>query len=60
MYCKDISMKIRQSYLAKAKKGEFVQGAAPYGFVKSVSDKKMLIDEKAELYGVSSISRTVV
>ena len=47
MYCKDISMKIRQSYLAKAKKGEFVQGAAPFGFVKSVNEKKMLIDEEA-------------
>lgn len=47
LYCKDLSMKVRQSYTAKAKKGEFVQGAAPYGYVKSATEKKMIIDEEA-------------
>jgi len=47
LYCKDLSAKIRQSYLAKAKKGEFVQGAAPYGYVKNTVEKKMEIDIEA-------------
>jgi len=47
LYCKDLSMKVRQSCLSKAKKGEFVQGTAPYGFVKSDAEKKMLVDEEA-------------
>jgi DNA invertase Pin-like site-specific DNA recombinase len=47
LYCKDLSKKIRQSYMAKAKKGEFVQGAAPYGYVKCAAEKKMEIDCEA-------------
>jgi len=47
LYCKDLSKRVRQSYMAKAKKGEFVQGAAPYGYVKNSAEKKMEADKEA-------------
>jgi len=48
IYCKELSEKVRQSYFAKAKKGEFLCGVAPFGYVKSnVEKNKLLIDEEA-------------
>ncbi len=43
MYAKDISVKIRSSLHAKARKGEFLAPYAPYGFLKSPEDKHVLI-----------------
>lgn len=43
MYAKDISVKIRSSLHAKARKGEFLAPYAPYGFLKSPEDKHILI-----------------
>ena len=48
VYCKELSFKVRQSYIAKAKKGEFLCGEAPFGFVKSTEVKNSLvIDEES-------------
>lgn len=48
VYCKELSVKIRQSYAAKAKKGEYVNGTAPFGYVRSTEQKNLLvIDEPA-------------
>lgn len=43
MYAKDISVKIRSSLHAKARKGEFLAPYAPYGYWKSPEDKHILI-----------------
>lgn len=43
MYAKDISVKIRSSLHAKARKGEFLAPYAPYGYLKSQEDKHVLI-----------------
>ena len=43
MYAKDISVKIRSSLHAKARKGQFLPPYAPYGFLKSPEDKHILI-----------------
>lgn len=43
MYAKDISVKIRSSLHAKARKGEFLAPYAPYGYLKSPEDKHILI-----------------
>lgn len=48
VYCKELSQKVRQSYVAKAEKGEFLCGVAPYGFEKSATEKnKLVIDEES-------------
>ena len=48
VFAKELSFKIRQSYVAKAKKGEHVNDFAPYGYVKSSTVKnKLVIDEDA-------------
>ena len=48
MYSKELSVKIKQSHVAKAKKGEYVCGTTPYGFLR-VAEKKnhLVIDEEA-------------
>lgn len=43
MYAKDISVKVRSSLHAKARKGEFLAPYAPYGYMKSPEDKHILI-----------------
>lgn len=43
MYAKDISVKVRSSLHAKARKGEFLAPYAPYGFFKSPEDKHILV-----------------
>jgi len=48
IYSKDMSIKIRQSYKAKANKGEYVCGRPPFGYVRSKTQKNLLvIDEGA-------------
>ena len=48
IYSKDMSVKIRQSYKAKANKGEYVCGRPPFGYVRSKTQKNLLvIDEGA-------------
>ena len=48
IYCRELSVKVRQSYIAKAKKGEFLCGTAPFGFIKSKTEKnKLVIDKEA-------------
>lgn len=47
-YCRDISRKIRSVKLIGAKKGNFMQGLAPYGYIKNPEDKhKFIIDDEA-------------
>jgi len=48
LYSKDLSIKIRQSLDAKIKKGEFVHGSPPFGYVKSSTERnKLVVDKKA-------------
>jgi len=48
VFAKELSFKIRQSYISKSKKGEHVSDFAPYGYVKSDMVKnKLVIDEDA-------------
>jgi len=47
-YCRDISKKIRSVKYARAKKGDFMGGFAPYGYIKSPKDyHKFIIDDEA-------------
>lgn len=48
MYSRDISKKIKGSLAAQKKRGQFMSGFAPYGYMKDPEDKhKFLVDEKA-------------
>lgn len=48
LYSKDLSRKVRQSYTAKAAKGEFLCGVAPFGYVRSKTERnKLVIDAEA-------------
>lgn len=48
MYSRDISKKIRGSLSAQKKRGQFMSGFAPYGYMKDPKDKHhFLIDEEA-------------
>ena len=48
IYSKELSVKVKQAYLAKAKKGEYVCGTVPYGFVRpKKGNNRLLIDEAA-------------
>lgn len=41
-YCRDISIKIRSNLQVKRKNGEFIGAFAPYGYMKSETDKNQL------------------
>lgn len=48
MYSRDISKKIRGSLAAQKKRGQFMSGFAPYGYVKNPEDKHhFIVDEEA-------------
>ncbi len=48
MYSRDISKKIRGALSAQKKKGQFMSGFAPYGYIRDPEDKHhFLVDEKA-------------
>lgn len=48
MYCRDISKKIKGSLQIQKKRGDFMSGFAPYGYVKNPENKhQFLIDEEA-------------
>ncbi len=48
IYSKDLSVKVRQSYEAKAKRGEYVCGHPPFGYLRSTTKKnRLVIDEGA-------------
>ena len=48
MYSRDISKKIRGALSAQKKRGQFMSGFAPYGYMKDPADKHhFLIDEEA-------------
>ena len=48
MYSRDISKKIRGALTAQKKRGQFMSGFAPYGYVKDPADKHhFLVDEEA-------------
>lgn len=50
VYCKELSVKIKQSYVRKAEKGEFLCGFAPFGYEKSAEVKnKLVIDDEAAM-----------
>ena len=43
MYAKDISKKIKSSFLAKQKEGKWVGGRTPFGYMKDPNDKNHLV-----------------
>jgi site-specific DNA recombinase len=43
MYAKDISVKVRSSLHAKARRGEFLGANAPYGYIRDPNDRHRLI-----------------
>ncbi|MCI9621131.1 MAG: recombinase family protein [Dorea sp.] len=48
MYSRDISKKIRGALSAQKKRGQFMSGFAPYGYIKDPEDKHhFLVDEEA-------------
>ena len=48
MYSRDISKKIRGALLAQKKRGQFMSGFAPYGYIKDPEDKHhFLVDKEA-------------
>jgi DNA invertase Pin-like site-specific DNA recombinase len=48
MYSRDISKKIKGSLSAQKKRGQFMSGFAPYGYIKDPNDKHhFLVDEEA-------------
>jgi len=48
VYSKELSVKVKQSYVTKAKKGEFLCGVAPFGYRRSETERnKLEIDEDA-------------
>lgn len=47
-YAKDISQKIRSAYASKQRKGEYSGNYAPFGYLKSPTEKgKLVVDEEA-------------
>lgn len=47
-YCKDISRKVRSSFNAKRRRGEYIGSFALYGYIKDPNDRhKLVIDEVA-------------
>ncbi len=44
-YSKDLSMKVKTSIEAKMKRGEFVPGSIPYGYMKNPDDKHHLMPD---------------
>lgn len=47
-YCRDISNKVRSSFNAKRKRGEYIGSFALYGYMKDPNDRhKLVIDEEA-------------
>jgi len=50
IYSKELSVKVTQGHLAKAKKGEYVCGTVPYGFIRpKEKDNHIIIDEQAAI-----------
>ena len=47
-YAKDISKKVKSTYITMAKKGKYVSGTSPYGYTFSPEDKHKLIIEQEE------------
>jgi len=48
IYSKELSLKVKQSHVAKASKGEYVAGTTPYGFLRSDTEKnRLVIDSEA-------------
>lgn len=47
IYSKELSVKIRQSYVAKANKGEYVCGQPPFGYLRSTTQRNQLIIDEA-------------
>ena len=46
MYAKDISRKIKSSARIRAKRGEFVNGTPPYGFMRDPDNRNHLIPDR--------------
>ena len=46
MYPAEVSEKVRQSFTAKAKTGEFLHPFVPYGYEKSTVEKNKLVIDK--------------
>ena len=48
MYSKELSFKIKQAHAAKSKKGEYVTGSVPYGYIRPAArNNHLIIDEAA-------------
>ena len=47
-YCRDISRKIKSTKMIRVKKGDFMAGHAPFGYIKNPENKhRFIIDEEA-------------
>ena len=47
-YCRDISRKIKTAKLVRVKKGDFMAGHAPYGYIKNPDNKhRFIVDEES-------------
>ena len=50
IYSKELSVKVKQAHVSKAKKGEYVVGTVPYGFIRpKEKDNRLIIDEAAAI-----------
>jgi len=50
IYSKELSVKVKQAHVSKAKKGEYVVGTVPYGFIRpKEKDNRLVIDEAAAI-----------
>ena len=50
IYSKELSVKVKQAHVSKAKKGEYVVGTVPYGFIRpKEKDNRLVIDETAAI-----------
>jgi DNA invertase Pin-like site-specific DNA recombinase len=47
LYSKDLSQKVKSAKMSKLKKGEFLGGYAPFGYVKEEGKNQLLVDPEA-------------
>lgn len=58
-YCRDISVKIRSHLEVKRQNGEFVSNYCPYGYVKSQTDKSVIVPDEYAAHVVQDIFRMI-
>ncbi len=45
-YIKDLSKKVKASFVSKAKQGDYIYGFAPFGYKKNIKTRRLEIDEE--------------